>query len=1154
MAYPLYWLGRQSFHPIGNTPAVSLTQDLSPEQPVAEILLLGCGDPRSILFTIYSDLTVAGDERKFDITCCDIEPAVLARNILLFALLDQNKDVDRLWEIFYHFKIDDRALNIITRQSQELYECAQSAETWSQSRFGPFIKMVDTKTLGELRRSWKNWADYSNLHAARKAKILKTQVSYAKSQPQASALAAGPSRSAGMLWPQAMIPVSDLFRKYWETGTTFSRAEDIRSATNLNPTFLYSLSGEGFNTHYGMFPQGFHLISAYAPITSDPAGPIPSTDSPPINVSKQQFAAWCKASQNTRAADKIIMRFFAGDALALCHALYILQVTENPSTNIFAGAYRTNQIHLGEHVSTDGPTSFHVIDTSNLADTISILNLLIATEGLLKEQHSVLYTETLIPSGQDATKSFPDRFCTDVPTIAMLLGLTPPSQYHERVTWSSPSGGDKHASNTECTVSFDAVTMARVLYGVYDKMFANEKLSNLMASRSPAGILEMSNVHFLRETVAMLFRAVQRRVHITDGNWITVVGIFFQMSMADGERIIESNSYQDNYLQFHLYGLFTGMPLKPNWFTNPTIRVTPRLPLFDEWKVETIPPVVCVVLTAPRRSLQVLFASDPDKVRNPTLQACVRVEVSHDNTFSATHAIWGKCVTQPGSDRVVIEEGSRDTSDLVVSFWASSYALEHIGTKVYLFLKQTPVALQFNSKLGEHLNVFGTDIMDKAHVKVLPYRPTLEDEPPQGPPSEYNPPLPALSLNCTCQATITKSSSYFIDTLAVRFNVESPEEKDELLAGAIVSTRQISPCTLQLQVGAHMHLITYPYPVDGTLNKLRIARKSQYVEVIVPVSTPTDSAGYFFDPFPIIQKGAYTPWNVHHLNLDRLPVLGVSTPSKIDWLNPLCALQCSEREKAIRNGPETQQRFEVNALVNVKDTIHAITMNYSGLQGYKTRAMGLSDDVTGDGIYAILLVGGIRLDTASFTIAIDAAVVPLSRLRMPQMMTAVENLHKARNLVKINTIGHEVTAWKRLMPAFVERCRNWSHKLKCEYIKKEQIPLSTAMDLNPICTCGQGIGFGTPEWEVPEWKDLLPFATRAALCPIFSLPYIERVAGSLMESSNGGAAKPIGVCWACNGPGKPNLSACGRCKQARYCSVECQRQHWKAHKKDCTTG
>jgi hypothetical protein len=42
------------FYPIGNTPAVRLTQDLSREQG-AEILHLRCRDARNILFTTYSD-------------------------------------------------------------------------------------------------------------------------------------------------------------------------------------------------------------------------------------------------------------------------------------------------------------------------------------------------------------------------------------------------------------------------------------------------------------------------------------------------------------------------------------------------------------------------------------------------------------------------------------------------------------------------------------------------------------------------------------------------------------------------------------------------------------------------------------------------------------------------------------------------------------------------------------------------------------------------------------------------------------------------------------------------------------------------------------------------------------------------------------------
>lgn len=55
MSHPLFWLSKLFFYPIGNTAAISLTQDLSPEQS-ADVLLLGCGDPRNILFTLYSDL------------------------------------------------------------------------------------------------------------------------------------------------------------------------------------------------------------------------------------------------------------------------------------------------------------------------------------------------------------------------------------------------------------------------------------------------------------------------------------------------------------------------------------------------------------------------------------------------------------------------------------------------------------------------------------------------------------------------------------------------------------------------------------------------------------------------------------------------------------------------------------------------------------------------------------------------------------------------------------------------------------------------------------------------------------------------------------------------------------------------------------------
>ena len=42
------------FYPIGNTPAVDFTQELAPETS-ANILLLGCGDVRNILYTTYAN-------------------------------------------------------------------------------------------------------------------------------------------------------------------------------------------------------------------------------------------------------------------------------------------------------------------------------------------------------------------------------------------------------------------------------------------------------------------------------------------------------------------------------------------------------------------------------------------------------------------------------------------------------------------------------------------------------------------------------------------------------------------------------------------------------------------------------------------------------------------------------------------------------------------------------------------------------------------------------------------------------------------------------------------------------------------------------------------------------------------------------------------
>lgn len=53
MAHPAFWRQKTFFYPIGNTPPILLTQFLAPKED-ANALLLGCGDPRNILYTLYA--------------------------------------------------------------------------------------------------------------------------------------------------------------------------------------------------------------------------------------------------------------------------------------------------------------------------------------------------------------------------------------------------------------------------------------------------------------------------------------------------------------------------------------------------------------------------------------------------------------------------------------------------------------------------------------------------------------------------------------------------------------------------------------------------------------------------------------------------------------------------------------------------------------------------------------------------------------------------------------------------------------------------------------------------------------------------------------------------------------------------------------------
>jgi hypothetical protein len=101
----------------------------------------------------------------------------------------------------------------------------------------------------------------------------------------------------------------------------------------------------------------------------------------------------------------------------------------------------------------------------------------------------------------------------------------------------------------------------------------------------------------------------------------------------------------------------------------------------------------------------------------------------------------------------------------------------------------------------------------------------------QCPPSNQVSPELASQPGYSCEAIIDKQTGCYVDSLCGRFMVNSPEEQDKLLNGAAVSAIQISPCTMELKIGSYAHIVPYHYPINGSSPRLRIARKSHYIEV-----------------------------------------------------------------------------------------------------------------------------------------------------------------------------------------------------------------------------------------------------------------------------------------------------------------------------------
>ncbi|KAI9800364.1 MAG: hypothetical protein M1825_004134 [Sarcosagium campestre] len=1190
------------FYPIGNTSAVCLTQGLAYEEQ-ANVLLLGCGDVRNILFTTYADGGCT--RRPLDITCCDTETAILARNILaLSVLLDDEKGSQDLpiWNSYYHLYLDDRSLDLVQNQAKTLYTLSASVQSWHNSRYGKLLRLCDQKTLDELREIWQAY-NITNL-SEKERKLynqrfklgIKRAASKKASRSDHGRVVTG-CRSAAPTTMQSMTELPDLHDHFWIHGVTDEGRECLAQAKHPNPMFA-SLLTDIFTLHYGTDPiLGFHLATAYVPLVSNAPLRLQSPEQyrvhKVVQSARLQFRAWGESFRK-RAGQNLTIRFVAADALAFCHTLQHKKATGEGFGNWYRRQYSLEPLVLdGPDYTTGGDAtlSFNVIDTSNLADHVGAINLLVAASPLLDGSLSAtLHMESIVRQDKDHVAFIDSLVGGHFPTVSILCGLFPveywtnatatstveealldmndsqKGQMYTKVSWKRPISRPVGISQiiTIPPIHFDEAELTRLLYGIYKKMFQHEDMSTMLSKPDTWPSQSISGHFYHRGTLAAFLSFIKQRAVVSE--WGKVMDGFLGLIENDQNLPMGRSYIQELYAQLHLLDVYRVPTFRPPLKTGDPASAWRGLSAWTE-----IPTVVCVTLKIPRPRLKMFTELSPAELATPPLRCLLQASNASlaggwQNIFAVIQLAFGEVTTSGSRDDSSFEvkvtedrRGWKGNSPLLVFFYVPSWMilLEGRATTVAFGVQSTPhTVMTFLKTCGLELNVYSTTVGNEDNVFITETQPRQNGCPSVCSLLETG---KAIGSSGDVRQSMTAnldSKSSQVKTITGRLSIISEDMKSALRSGCKVEIIQISPCIIAviLENTCQQHSLHFPAPVLQARSKCRVARKPSYVEVESPVCLPLgeDWFSHFICPvFPNEHDPAV--WNMPRLNLDCLPRLDTARTKELEWLVIHASLMWSSRERKLRGKTVVPGTIQKDVRINFKDSLFSLFMHYTGLQGQRARVFGINNPKKG-GVHILFLVSCLRLDLSNHTVILDAAVLPLRDQIMPSLKKFLAALTDLR-FCSIVTDDEEMELWKEMLPAFVERCRQWKHRSTCEYLGQPHIPLSVQPGQRAICSCGNGTipkGFIS---DIPHWETVSKYAVRAAISPIFTPPFVE----PLHETSDVEAMGRLlsdDCCVTCGqkeAPGnRPELLKCARCLNAKYCSVECQRKDWKQHKTGCT--
>ncbi|KAK9418281.1 hypothetical protein SUNI508_08242 [Seiridium unicorne] len=1159
------------FYALGNTPAVDLTRGI-PHGEDADILLLGCGDARNILLTTHSQQLA----RRLDITCCDISPAILARNVFLFLLIaHEDLDASIAWSVYYELYLGEQAASVVQLHVSKLLDASTSLSSWRDSQYNQF-RFPDEGTLQLVRGVWSSMSSAAGRLKSKAVfeKELQRSQNYQKLRFGNGTVLTGlrsAAPTAAFALQSGQLP--EAYEQFWKSGTVTA------SKTNIpNPLFSSALSENTF-LHYGTDPiLGFHLATAFAGLapTSPLRADLLSSNDEMLDVvraAKVQFAEWVTAFR-VSCQQGLVIRFVVADAVTFCHILSTYTSDLGTSTNTYRHQLNSSRCELdAEEYGTSGiaPRLFDVIDTSNLADHVGPLNLLVAAKPLLKNiPSSAIFTETLLKTADTRQAQFDTLLCGHGVTVSLLLGLSPieywtnatsvssvdellinsvmgkdnHSQVHTRLSWKLGHHLMGATASTKIHVEPDA--LANVVTKMYREMFGHEKVMDIhdLVAYTFDGPQRNPYPFYHRGSLAAFLKLLQNTV---DTDWPRFYEKFTELVSRETVGIA---SLEELYLQLQLHGIYTASSLRKNAQMKPSICDLRSWPSSAEAAVFT--------LVVPRVALRKFYDTETAKFSAPTLQIMISSgeKGGSQNVYLCLLTSFGHVVTHGNAEddefSISVEEDSlgwSGNSPLVVSFYVSASILQFDpkAGRISLGVQPTTHNLMMfkDAGFGPDLVVFGTTLADSSCTFVTKHLPGTSGKPVifqdhiQSLSSQSGPHFGSISVNIHEGDKSAMSLTGHVD-------VTTELGKKLLTDKAHVKLEQPSPSVINIIFGKNALVVSlhFPLPVLKEGSQTRIARKSSYVEVIAPIANPLDAEPLADFIYPVVPGPGSLPMvlNGHHLNLDKLPIIDVEEKQrkKTEFMRILIAQTFSVREKRIRQSGRSNLGFTANQRLNLKESIFTMFMISAGLpagrQSGQTGLFLLSHAKLGGIMY--IFVPAVRLDGGAGSVVLDAAILPLT-LEMVNSGELNDFFVLARELehCAINVNDEELRLWRCLIPAFVERCRTWSHKNDCEYKRmRATIPLSQKTGEKFLCSCGNG---KLPDgyMQIPEWESAAKYSVRAAISPTFSVPFVEDIIDIGSAKSGGSKMEDLTISEMCRTCGKAEgrdsakLMACSRCSK-----------------------